>query len=379
MAKLQFGFEFVADEDQKSHIILIKSITDDDGKKYSIPQNYQSCKAHPYELMKLPEFRNVAKSLQKRGQFRNVWMKLSDEILQLYRDGSGNMIINNYLLQDISGMEQSKANTSADQIDTTLIRLLEKLCESESMKDCKSTNLNRACDKFVLDRFEGKKMNSNQWLQTYESECNRLGISKDVEKIEALRLFLDEAAEEWFNSMLIKHTISSEWVTWKEHFLQTFADRGWSSVTYALNYKYISGSLLDYALKKERLLLETDKNMNNITLVNLIVHGLPKFIRNKIDRQNVTAPVALFSELRKFEDIIETKYVKANENRFKTFKTEMKPKFKQPCKICEGRGNKNRYHPVDMCWFNVRENKSTESNKRINSVLEIDTTEDPKN
>lgn len=320
MAKLQFECEMAADEDPKSSTIIIKSITDEDGKKFHIPQCYQSYKQHP-ELIKLPEFKKVANTLKKRGQCRNVWIKLNDEILPLYKDESGNMVVKDFFLADISTPEQTAPSTSAKQVDETLMKLHEKLCDREEpTKESKNRNQNKLCEKFVLDKFEGKKGSANQWLQTYESECDRLSIKSDVEKIEALRLFLDDTVKDWFNSMLIKHTLNSEWRTWKEKFLQTFTNKGWSSVTYALNYKYLTGSILEYALKKEHLLLESNKNMDNRTLLDLIADGLPTFVRNKIDRQDTTTPVILFSELRKYENM-GNKSNKINENKPNTMKT----------------------------------------------------------
>jgi len=376
MAKLQFEFELVADEDPKSNTIIIKSITDENEKKYDIPTSYQSHKQHQ-ELTKLPEYKKVAKTLQKRGQRRNVWIKLDDKILKLYKDESGNMAINDFLLQDISIGEQNTSSTSANE---TLVKLLEKLCEKEEpARESNTRNLSKICERFVLDKFDGKRLSANQWLQTYESECDRSCIKNDVEKIEILRLFLDEAGKDWFNSMLIRHTLNSEWKTWKDNFLQTFADKGWSSVSYALNYKYFTGSILEYALKKERLLLESNKNMDDRTLIDLIANGLPTFVRNKIDRQDTQISVDLFNELRKYENITGKKFNKINDNKPKIIKTETKSDSKQPCKICESKGKNNRYHPENLCWFKEDKNKSTEKNRITNSILEIDIEEDPKN
>lgn len=90
----------------------------------------------------------------------------------------------------------------------------------------------------------------------FEAECTRLGIDEDTKKIEALRLFLDESCLDWHSSMLIKYTTNSEWSIWKDNFCETYADREWSPVRYAILFRYKQGSLLEYAIKKERLLLE---------------------------------------------------------------------------------------------------------------------------
>jgi hypothetical protein len=379
MARLQFEFELVADKDPKSNTIIIKTITDEKGIRFYIPQDYQAYRLHP-ELIKLPEFKKVANTLQKRGQCRKVWLRLDDETLKLYRDESGNMAFKDFLLQDIPISEQNAPGTSAKQVDETLIQMLEKWCDKEKpAKESNYKNLSKVCEKFVLDNFERKTMSANQWLRTYEGECDRMGIKSDIERIEALRLFLDDVGKDWFNSMIIRHTLNSEWKTWKDSFLQTFTDRGWSSVTYALNYKYFTGSILEYAIKKERLLLESNKNIDDRTLVDLIANGLPTFIRNRINRQDTKSTNDLFNELGKHDDIITKKPYRTSETKPKTTKTEENPNSKQPCKICEKKGKKNRYHPENLCWFKEGKDKSAKMTNITNSVLEIDNTEDPKN
>ncbi|GBO99345.1 hypothetical protein EVAR_89076_1 [Eumeta japonica] len=57
--------------------------------------------------------------------------------------------------------------------------------------------------------------------------------------------------------MMIKQGLDSEWSEWKTIFC-TYTNKGWNTSKYALSFKYQSGSLLDYAVKK-RLLLEINK------------------------------------------------------------------------------------------------------------------------
>lgn len=101
--------------------------------------------------------------------------------------------------------------------------------------------------------------------------------------------------------MLIKHSIESQWKVWKDSFCETYADKGWTSIKYSILYKYISGSFLDYALKKERMLLEINRSIDTCTLIDLIMIGLPDFIMNKIDRKKLTVTEDIFNELRGLE------------------------------------------------------------------------------
>jgi hypothetical protein len=49
-------------------------------------------------------------------------------------------------------------------------------------------------------------------------------------------------------------------------------------VRYAYNFRYISGSFVEYAIKKERLILEVRRKTSEETRINLIVIGLPIYI-----------------------------------------------------------------------------------------------------
>ncbi|XP_029162652.1 uncharacterized protein LOC114934183 [Nylanderia fulva] len=262
MERLRFELEVVAAEDPKNNVIVVKSITNEENISFSVPDCLQPMKYHQH-LVSLPDFKKVKKTLVRRGQTRKVWFSLDKTTLSIYKDTSGNMVIEDYILEEIPDLkeQQQQQQSTPQKLDENLIKILEKLVEKEgSQQKLKNNpNLSKVSEKFVIDKFNGKNVSVNQWLLTYESECDRLGITKDIEKIEILRLFLEDTCKDWYSSMLIKHTLDSMWNTWKENFLETFADKGWSPIIHALNYRFLSGSLLDYALKKERLLLETTK------------------------------------------------------------------------------------------------------------------------
>ena len=70
-------------------------------------------------------------------------------------------------------------------------------------------------------------------------------------------------------------------------FVTTYANKGWSQIRYAMAFKYQTGSLLEYAVKKERLLLEVTKEIDTRTLIDLTAIGLPNFISDRIDRDSL--------------------------------------------------------------------------------------------
>ena len=95
----------------------------------------------------------------------------------------------------------------------------------------------------------------------FEAECNRIEI--------------EDITLDWYSSMLINQTINSEWAVSKRNFCETFADKDMSPIRYAMLYKYRQGSLLEYALKKrDYYLLEINKSIDKLTVIDLIATGL---------------------------------------------------------------------------------------------------------
>lgn len=110
---------------------------------------------------------------------------------------------------------------------------------------------------------------------------------------------------DWYSSMLIKYTINSDWKLWKKIFCETYVEKEWTSVRYAIEYKYINGPLLDYALKKrKKKLLEVKKSLEKHTLIELIAVGLPNYVCNKIDRNKLKETEDIFNELRSLEYLV---------------------------------------------------------------------------
>ena len=155
------------------------------------------------------------------------------------------------------------------------------------------------------------------------------------------------------------------WSNWKETFLESFADRGWSTGIYAISYRHKEGSFMEYTMRKEKLLLDMDNNIGTKTLVMLIAAGLPALVRDKIDRENCENLIRLLHEIRKCES---------------QERQDIKKKFeeKKPCINCEKLNRGTRYHPEDSCWFKKKNGNET----RVitsNSVLEVDLNTEQKN
>jgi len=277
MTKLQFEFTVVASpRDEKSNIIAITSLRTESGKTYVFQEDNRYMANHK-ELMKTEKYSKVKNSLKKRHQSRKVWISMTKELEEIYIDEDGNIQFADEYLEEIEEKQVTEINTNISDI-------LEKWIETSQKKEGEK-NLKHIAEKYMIEKFTSRHSNANQWIETFEKECARFDITQDEMKIEILRLFLDKSCTDWHCATLTKLGITAKWSEWKSRFVDTFADKGWSTVTYALSFKYKEGSLIDYAMRKERLLLDMNKEMDAKTLVALIAIGLPQFIMHKIDKE----------------------------------------------------------------------------------------------
>ena len=128
----------------------------------------------------------------------------------------------------------------------------------------------------------------------------------------------------------------------------------------AFNYKYLGGSLIDYALAKERLCQEVEPKGTELYKINQIVFGLPNEVQDELDREEITTLDKMYTELRKLEDLFSRKMKVQPLTQRLNSKPTSKPLQKndpqrKPCSICVGLGFQNRYHLVAEC----RNKKST--------------------
>lgn len=360
MEKLRFEFMIKAKpDDNKTNVYAITSITDTQNQTFVVPREYQSVHLHK-EILKHEIFDKIKKSLQKRHDKRQVWITLTKEMKSIYLDND-NLQFDGFLLEKL---EQSHESLSTEP---TLLK--------------KTENKTRLVAEFSIEKFSRNTTNVKQWLDTFESECARLQIDTDLQKIEILRLLLEDTCIDWYTSMIIKHTISSDWSVWKKSLSETFADKGWSPIRYAMNFKYIQGSMLEYALKKERLLLEINKSIDTQTLIYLIATGLPNFIMDRIDRESLKEVNDLYNCIRGLESLTRKNDTKKNLSTGNKYnKQEVKQTEKKSCKICENKGKLNRFHPENVCWYNYEKKTSNDKNLNSNSILKVElSNEDPKN
>ncbi|EFN65340.1 hypothetical protein EAG_14932, partial [Camponotus floridanus] len=90
MNKLQFEFKVKPGNDGKSNIICITSITTENNKVFSIPEEYQAASNHK-EIVKTNTYDMIKKSFKKRHQLRKVWLEITEDLAKTYMDQMGNM------------------------------------------------------------------------------------------------------------------------------------------------------------------------------------------------------------------------------------------------------------------------------------------------
>lgn len=352
--KLQFAFKYVASpSDRRTSVITITSITTQDNKRYVLPEAEKFVSTHT-ELTKTENYKRIKKSLNQRGQEKTIWITCTDEMEKTYFDQDNNIMFNDLYLDQV--------------VETSTV-------ESTQKKE-NQLNLKHIAERFMIERFVCKHSNAKQWLETFEKECRRFEISQDNTMIEILRLFLDKSCLDWHSATLTSLTMEAKWSEWREKFLESFADKGWSAGTYAISYRYKEGSLMEYAMRKEKLLLDMDNDISTKTLVMLIAAGLPGFIRDKIDRENCEDSTRLLHQIRKCENLVSrNNFIKKKEER-----QDNRKRFeeKKPCTICEKLNRGTRYHPEDTCWFR-KKNGNEVREIRSNSVIEVDVNTEQKN
>lgn len=119
-------------------------------------------------------------------------------------------------------------------------------------------------------------------------------------------------------------------------------------MTSALLFKYKDGSLVDYAIIKEKLILEMRRSIDRGTLMDPIAVGLPGFVLERINREALKDSVDLFNEVRKFEHLV-NKNENSTYRKYENTLIDIKNEERTPCKISERLNKGTRYYPEAAC------------------------------
>lgn len=318
-----------ASADGKTNVIHIKTIQlYGDTAVYEFPASRQLCKEHP-KLIENTVIKNGIKSIAKRGQYRNLTITLTTDLKAIYLDEENNVCFDGEYLNEIKPF-LATAQLRLPDVPAPSPRSLASL-----VKD------------MVLDKFTGRNQNAQSWITIFSHECVRVKI-ENAQKIDALRLFLEGVPTEWYATTK-KLILTENWDEWETSFLDSFSEKGWTAAVHAYTFRYMGGSLAEYAIKKHNVLVDADPDLTELSRVTHIVVGLPPHIREKLSRNETTTYGKLMIELNQLESSV-SRYKNAKPNSGQTNKTEGTEKRK-PCSICEKLNKPGRFHPEKDCYF----------------------------
>lgn len=359
MTSLRAKFHFVSDSlDAKTTIVKVLTIQlEGEDTIFQFPKEYQRKEDHP-KLFDTSVVKNVVKSMKTRGKFRNIWVSLTNELKDQYLDEEGNVCF--------GGTYLDEAQTSVNPNPA-----LPKISQLEPVEN---KSIHSVVKDMILDKFSGKNQNAKVFLNLFVQECNRLKI-ENTRFPEVLRLFLEGPALDWFLAFLKTHTISRPWEFWQNSFLDTFAEMSWAEINYAYTFRYVSGPLLDYALKKVNLLLDADPELTQNSQINFIVLGLPSQIRTRINKRDINSIDQLMSCIRQLENSSTSNNYKNKNSYIIENKSQNKLPNKseyKPCSYCKDRSFPNRFHPENLCRNKQPSHKENFKNDKIKMVNNLE-------
>jgi len=362
---------------------------------YEFPSELQHLNNHP-EICAIQKVKTVLSSIKTRGAYRIFTLSLPPDIVAQYTDKEGDIVYRGIYLQETSTPTHELKSTKKGK-EEDISTLLQQIVSAQKETLAGSTpkkNLKKIREDFVLENFDGKNFSITSWFQIFEKECTRCQVTADEEKILILRLFLDGTAKDWFSSKVITIGLDADFETWKKIILDSFRETGWRRHKEAYSFRYIGGSLVDYALRKENLLVNIRDNFPIDILIDLIVIDLPIMVQDKIEKTKVTSMEELLTELRKLESLVQKKKTifhanaskngdqlitrvnqgTANPNQKNQIQSPNISTEKKPCAFCDKKGFPGRFHPEVICRLKQKEQIEQQKNiKTINNVAVQDT------
>ncbi|MBP1527179.1 MAG: hypothetical protein H9Q66_04530 [Spiroplasma ixodetis] len=360
--KLQFYIHADIDpKDPKTTVVCVKRFRfADQPIWYQLPSDYWKVSHHP-TLQSLPPFATAVKMLKNRGQFRNVNVILSAEAAAAYLDEAENPVFKGDMLAEL---EIGSTSTPTDPKIAELAVVMQSLKHAEPIKDI--------LKHFLVSKFLPKNRNVKSWCEAFEAECLRFSLT-GTKQLEVFKSCIDDSLEDWFAVTQQQLTLSASWEQWKAELISAFSDGSFRPVRSAFFMRYFSGSIVEFAVKKQRALLDLDSSIDLKMQIYLIVCGLPLHIQDSLNRESITSIQILHKKLKKF-DFKEGDLPSYSNNNFNYRKTAafQKNKFsnssknnnfdkfrnKKPCSICAAKGI-NRFHLDADCWSNPKNIKKS--------------------
>lgn len=388
MPDSKYQFYVMMDGEGKTTTLFVKRIriAGPDELWYEFPEEFQPLAVHT-SLANLSPIKAAKTAMKTRGSHRTVAVLLTSDIEDEYRDEAGNFTYRDHLLAEYEPETRNPA--TGDQLGNQAMSL-GGVVRNESITEL--------VQHFLLEKFSPKNRNVESWCDMFEKESIRLGLSGQ-RRLEVFKSCLDPCMEVWFAVTQKKLSSAASWSDWREKMLEEFRDDTWRPVYSAFYYRYLSGSYKDYALTKEKMLLELDRPVAEITILDLVITGLPPHIRNSLTRTSVTTMAKLHKKLMKFEaeedkfsnynksnllkshtvnsDNVNVKHASTVTSNVKKQSTNFPDKNKsnskkKPCSICAAKGYHDRFHPEAGCWFRDKPSKSVNNVELTSSAFSME-------
>lgn len=268
--------------------VYLEALSKDNKYWYLLP-----AKSPLNEHRELQAKNSVTRAAAAIKRTRHVQVKWTPDLKAFYLDEDENFTFDNELLVE-------ETEESGDPLDYSVIAnkseeevyLLKRIAELEKqntqmVQEREQTRFKDVERLLTIEKYNGRQ-NTSDWIERFERECARNKINHASQMIEAMKFFLIDSALDWYHSKY-KQLGLSNWSTWRASLLEIFADKGWAAVNRAYDYRYIGGLLLDFALRKDNLLLEAEPRMTERSRIGAIVYCLPKPVQKELDREKISS------------------------------------------------------------------------------------------
>ncbi|XP_035731232.1 uncharacterized protein LOC118445648 [Vespa mandarinia] len=151
-----------------------------------------------------------------------------------------------------------------------------KKCLNQRGRNSRNKHNRTHTEEKLPNRFKGIQLQNNGWRHL-KKNVKDSKLKKITQNFEILRLFLDWGCLNWHSPTLTALTMEVGWNEWKQKFLKSFAGNRWSTSIYAISYRYKEGSLMEYAMRKEKLLLDMDNNIDFCELNKIVTPQVQPF------------------------------------------------------------------------------------------------------
>lgn len=353
--------------DTKTTIITIRAIQLEGNNDWAlIPRDKSILSLHP-DLAPINAIKRAKKALQgQRYERRIVAVTLNALQYEKYFDEEGNAVFQEESLESVDFLPPKRFDVKqiAPIIDS---EAKDQTTKQQSAPISETKPLQTIVKDIVIPKFSSKTTNARNWITLFERECARIKVPANRYH-EALRLFLEGSAENWYSATRIT-SMAEDWTFWRNSFNEAFENKGWSDVMYAYSYSYIYGTVSEYALKKLNLIVEVDALTSENVKIYLIVHGLPQWARSKLDRNEITSIGKLLQKLNQIENPTikrnnsnnNTNNNSNNSNNRNTNNPRWSNTATEPCPYCLKKGFR-RFHLESECRVKARDEDRRKNN-----------------